>query len=541
MDGVVQTGQTQYICNGASGGGNPCVVGKWFDGDACRPDDAEHCRGVDCTTAIAHWGDGICTELGQCQVTACTGDTHLYDDGSSTICAANTSEHCGSHTTNCGEGSECVNGACSGGIIQDCGDGLTDLLTDIDNCGACGNACAYGLDCISGKCLGSTNCGGVNHDTTTDLDHCGRCDHRCSDGTTCKVGECVVAPGPAYCGAQTVQLNTLRHCESCAACADGLLCENNQCIKGQGQMICNNVIVDSRSDSANCGSCGNVCGSGFECVNSACKRISNLSASTTITCNAKTVKPYSDRDNCAGCGITCSGLYACHAGSCSIPDVGETITFGAYEQDNNTANGKERITWRVLDRKSNEQLLVISEKVLDAKPYNTTNISITWEKSTIRSWLNGYAASYNTVGTSFTGNNFIDTAFTAEEKSKIVFSNVPAHANPNFSTSPGNATTDKIFLLSVVEANNYFATNAKRQADATRYAVKQGVLVKGSESGTTSSDGTCTNVHCYAIWLLRSPGGSAKYAATVGSVGDVGHNYVDSVHNGVRPALWVQY
>ena len=307
-------------------------------------------------------------------------------------------------------------------------------------------------------------------------------------------------------------------------------------------MICNNVIVDSRSDSANCGSCGNVCGSGFECVNSACKRITSMTSSTTITCNAQTVKPYSDRDNCTGCGIACGIENKCSAGSCVAIAVGEKITFGNYEQDNNTSNGKEPISWIVLAKDSNKMLL-ISEKVLDKKPYNTTNISITWEKSTIRSWLNGYGASYNTVGTDFTSSNFFNTAFTTAERAKIVSSSVPAHANPSYSTSPGNATTDKIFLLSITEANNYFATDAKRQADATRYAVKQGVYVKGSESGKMSYDGTCTDIHCYAYWWLRSPGYNTNYAANVyfdGSVINNGNSVSNDV-SGVRPALWVQY
>jgi hypothetical protein len=309
-------------------------------------------------------------------------------------------------------------------------------------------------------------------------------------------------------------------------------------------MICNNVIVDSRTDSANCGSCGNVCNAGFECVDSACKRISSLTSSTTITCNAQTVKPYSDKENCTGCGIACSVGKKCDKAACVPIAVGETITFGTYEQDNNTANGKEPITWRVLDRESNGQLLVISEKVLDKQKYNTTDISITWEKSTIRSWLNGYGASYNTVGTDFTSNNFIDTAFTAEEKAKIVLSNVPAHANPDYSTSPGKATTDKIFLLSITETDNYFSSIDDFKADATRYAVKQGVYVYGSTSKKYTYSGACTDVHCYAFWWLRSPGSHANYAAYFSppSGKEVYEgNYVLGVNYGVRPALWVEY
>jgi hypothetical protein len=309
-------------------------------------------------------------------------------------------------------------------------------------------------------------------------------------------------------------------------------------------MICNNVIIDSRSDSANCGGCGNVCGSGFECVNSACKRITSMTSSTTITCNAQTVKPYSDRDNCTGCGIKCGSFNYCNATKCiNLPRVGNTITFGSYEQDNDTSNGKEPISWIVLDRKSNGQMLVISEKVLDVQPYNTTRTTITWEKSTIRSWLNGYGASYNKAGKSYASDNFINTAFTAAEKAKIVSSTVPAHANPSYSTSPGNATTDKIFLLSITEANNYFATNAKRLAVATEYAVKKGV--RGTHNlPILTHFGNCDNVPCYAFWWLRSPGNWSTYAAGVqtdGSVNDYGTNGIESTDHSFRPALWVQY
>ena len=524
---VGEISSTQYICNGTSGG-NPCAVGKWFDGDACRPDDAEHCRGVDCTTAVSHWGDGICTESGQCQVTACNGDTHLYDDGTSTVCEDNTSEHCGSHTINCGEGSECVNGACSGGIIQNCNGVMTDVLTDIDNCGTCGNACAYGLDCITGRCLGNANCSGTTHDTKTDLDHCGECNHRCSDGTTCVLGECVVAPGPAYCGSQTVQLNTVEHCASCDPCDDGLLCQNNQCIEGQGQMICSGIIIDSRSDSANCGSCGHVCNAGFECVNSSCKRITDFSSTTKITCNAQTVNPYNDRDNCAGCGIACADDYACHAGNCTIPSVGDIITFGNYEQDNDTTNGKEPVAWRVLAVNNTNQVLLLSEKILHTMIYNFNNTTTSWSASEVRKFLNGY--------NSYENGGFINAAFTTTEIERIVEVIVPAHTNPADTTiSPGPATTDKLFLLSITEVYNYFKDKESRKADATNYAIQHAVK------------NNCLT--CYKQWWLRTPGTHQYKVAVVQSDGYVyttgqyvaTEDYKIYHYYGVRPAMWIQY
>ena len=63
--------------------------------------------------------------------------------------------------------------------------------------------------------------------------------------------------------------------------------------------------------------------------------------------------------------------------------VGNTVYFGRYEQDNNTANGKERIQWRILARDGNYALL-LAEYSLDAQPYNTVSKDVTWETCTLR-------------------------------------------------------------------------------------------------------------------------------------------------------------
>lgn len=165
-------------------------------------------------------------------------------------------------------------------------------------------------------------------------------------------------------------------------------------------------------------------------------------------------------------------------------------------------------------------------------PYNTTSMTITWEKSTIRSWLNGYDASYNKACTSFTSDNFIDAAFTAEEKSQIVQSYVPAHANPSYSTSSGNATTDKIFLLSLVEAKNYILSDDAFRATATPYVQAKSVY------GNSNNDFLCS-------WWLRSPGSNSERAGCVTNNSDIGSDlhyvgaFVESTNAEVRPALWV--
>ena len=53
--------------------------------------------------------------------------------------------------------------------------------------------------------------------------------------------------------------------------------------------------------------------------------------------------------------------------------VGSIVTFGQYEQDNNTGNGPEEIEWIVLDVQDGKSLL-LSRYGLDAKPYNTPKV-----------------------------------------------------------------------------------------------------------------------------------------------------------------------
>ena len=190
---------------------------------------------------------------------------------------------------------------------------------------------------------------------------------------------------------------------------------------------------------------------------------------------------------------------------------GEYIKFGAYEQDNNTSNGKEDVEWLVLEVKDGKALL-ISKYALDCKQYNTSYTDITWETCTLRKWLN---------------NDFLGAAFSADEKAMIPTVTVSADKNPDYSTNPGNATQDQVFLLSITEVNKYFSSDSARQCKSTDYAVANGAYVN-------SSNGNCW-------WWLRSPGYTQDYAAHVYSDGYVsGHGGgVSSDIDAVRPALWI--
>lgn len=193
-----------------------------------------------------------------------------------------------------------------------------------------------------------------------------------------------------------------------------------------------------------------------------------------------------------------------------VAKAGDYVFFGAYEQDNSASNGKEDIEWLVLEVKDGKAL-VISKYALDCKQYNTKYTDVTWEACTLRRWLN---------------NDFINAAFSAEEKAIIPTVTVSSDKNPEYSANPGNATQDQVFLLSITEANKYFSSDSARQCEPTDFAVANGAWERDS--------GNCW-------WWLRTPGYDQLSAAFVyydGGVGELG-NSVYSGGPAVRPALWI--
>jgi hypothetical protein len=178
----------------------------------------------------------------------------------------------------------------------------------------------------------------------------------------------------------------------------------------------------------------------------------------------------------------------------SAPDAKDSDTTHYY--------AIQPIKWRVLSN-AGGKLFLLSEKNLDARPYNDTYTSVTWETSTIRAWLNG------TVG-----GNFLHDAFTLQERPVIAYTSVANDDNPTYHTSGGEPTTDKIFFLSISEAMNPlygFADNtgadASRESPNTAYAASRDSAMYGE------------NVPDY--WWLRSPGYYDIYAAFVGDGGSV--------------------
>ena len=220
-------------------------------------------------------------------------------------------------------------------------------------------------------------------------------------------------------------------------------------------------------------------------------------------------------------------------GDLSSVKVGDFITVGRYEQDNNLTNGPEPIEWRVLDKKDGK-LLVISDKSLYESSFAYLGwqpVPQNWESSCARGWLNNY---------------FMQTAFTPAEQARVVLTNVHTEPTEGSPIDPGPDTQDYMFLLSGQEASAYFPTAESRRTKTTAYA-----LSRRSESRAHQGfDGDLgvwrTNV---SFWLLRSPArkpnwvyGAAyiyDYTTPYGEPGDVW--YHDGRDTGdIRPAMWIE-
>lgn len=139
---------------------------------------------------------------------------------------------------------------------------------------------------------------------------------------------------------------------------------------------------------------------------------STRSGTVTFTCGSKTVKV----------SITqAKGLKY---------KVGEIVTFGHYELDGKTSNGRENLEWIVLD--VNDGLYFLTTTCgIERKPYdNSGKTKMTWEKSSLRKWLN---------------EEFYNTAFTKSEAKLIVpyKHTVKSRLHSNLSST----TKDNVFLL----------------------------------------------------------------------------------------------
>ncbi len=191
-----------------------------------------------------------------------------------------------------------------------------------------------------------------------------------------------------------------------------------------------------------------------------------------------------------------------------VCEVGDIITYGRYEQDNNASNGRENIEWIVLDVQDGKAL-VFSLCGLEWQQYNKTDEEVTWKSCTLREWLN---------------NDFLNGVFSDGEKSMICTTMVPPVGNRDASTE------DKVFLLSEREMNKYeeYYINcyATEYADANNKATV--VIDPEIDDSRVVSYGSA--------WCRSDAGNTATEISTM----TISAKSSVNEYSLVRPAMWIE-
>ena len=208
------------------------------------------------------------------------------------------------------------------------------------------------------------------------------------------------------------------------------------------------------------------------------------------------------------------------------------IKFGRYSDDE---KGTLRdIEWIVLDAKDGNAL-VLSKYVLDTQPYHSGFRRTTWEKCSLRAWLN---------------NEFLNRAFSESEQSRIIETSIHTNNNPISGTDGGADTVDRLFLLSIEDVVNeslgfsseYRQPDPLRKCDFSDYATDRFAWGNDHEY-VHYVEGNASAIYIGEHWWLRSPGSIQSSAAEVecrdGFVFCSGSD-VDYKSNGVRPAMRIK-
>ena len=198
--------------------------------------------------------------------------------------------------------------------------------------------------------------------------------------------------------------------------------------------------------------------------------------------------------------------------------IGDIIKFGQNE-------------WCVLDVQ-NGQVLLLSKGSVCNNEFKDDDVGIIcsaiWENSDIREYLNGDFLQYITNGNP---DLVIETKINNDDNLWCV-------------TEGGEDTFDKIFLLSLEEADRYFGNSGdylnirlNKYWDEDRKEYDGICITNDHDSSRKITDG----IFKYMGWWLRSPGKSKYDSAYVDNKGKIvvtGESNTDTKN--VRPALWIK-
>lgn len=204
--------------------------------------------------------------------------------------------------------------------------------------------------------------------------------------------------------------------------------------------------------------------------------------------------------------------------------VGQTVSFGRFEQDAVQSNGPEDLKWLIIAHEG-DNVLLLSRYGLAFRPFKPDGGTVSWADSDIRKWLN---------------TQFIQEAFTDDEAGLITMVGVPgqtADGRDIYVSDPDSGMAyDRVLLLSLDEAERYLAWNAQMAAgEFTPEAVKNFYVLNGKQMN---------DVENMPAWWTRSVirSDDGGYAVETVSLTEDGYHKpvpANSMEVAVRPALWI--
>ena len=311
-----------------------------------------------------------CGEGNDCKNGVCN-QTCSHTEGSATVSTNNInlaedSMHCGACNSTCPKGSTCKQGVCKAGSSNNLTCDTKDIRRadrDISHCGSCNNKCAADTTCIQGIC--GTTCGDyTNIHLSNDSANCNSCGNKCPANQVCYNGKCIKNTfwkKELICNGIMIDEQGRNDSANCGGCgivcpADKPKCEEGMCRawktgEHDRNLICSykrsnryddveqydnndfisvqkprydSVSVNTSEDSANCGSCGNLCPIHERCVVGICSSLA-YQKETDTECNGKRVNLKTDRNNCGQCGRAVGTGYVCKDGKPEIMTENNSI------------------------------------------------------------------------------------------------------------------------------------------------------------------------------------------------------------------------
>ena len=200
-------------------------------------------------------------------------------------------------------------------------------------------------------------------------------------------------------------------------------------------------------------------------------------------------------------------------------EIGDTLNF-------------DRFTWRIL-AKEERRLLLITEDIIQQRPYHHKKGDVTWETSGVRDYLN----------------DTFYQSFAPQNRAKILTTEILTADNPWYNVTGGNKTYDHIFLLSLEEVVcHYFGDSSK---NLMQKSPKQRYWFQKTDPNNDQRR-AFYDQHIW-WWWLRTPGRNLQRAIYIHGDGNVGiqgnktdHYSSTTIHpltgdnsGGLRPALWL--